>query len=143
MNKVQIRDRLVEHLQILLDRWTAENRPVECYMENTDELDVDKAPDTFMCFHIDWEYTRQINIANNPDHRYYGAVVIILLGKIGTGTRDRLILEDEITEHFKFKALGGVQLKEPTPSTAPGRSEKHDGWHSATVTFPFFADSNA
>lgn len=143
MNKAQIRNTLVAHLDLLLDQWTSEGRPVECHMENAGDIDLATAPDTFMCFHIDWAYTKQINIANNPDHRYYGDVVIILFGKIGTGTLDRLTLEDEITEHFKFRNLGGVQLKEPTPSGAPGRSEKRDGWHAITVTFPFFADSNA
>lgn len=142
MNKVGIRDVLVNHLEVLLGRWNAEGRGIFCAMENADDLDLSKVGDQFMCFHIDWLGTDQKNVAEKPDKRYYGDVVIILLGKTGTGTRSRIILEDEISEHFEFKALGGVHTREPTPSTAPGRSEKHDGWHSMTVTFPFFADSD-
>lgn len=143
INKVEIRDILTARMKVLLDLWVTQARPMECFMENGDEIDLSKVPDEFICFHIDWLATTQKNIAENPDHRYYGDVVIILFGKVGTGTRKRLGLEDEISEHFKFKMLSGVQLQQPTPSTASGRSEKHDGWHSMTVTFPFFADSNS
>lgn len=142
MNKVQIRDALVAHMELLIERWKAENRPLRVEMENQDDIDMNNMPDIFACFHIVWDEVTQKNVAENPDHRYYGDVVIILMGKKGTGTRSRLILEDEITEHFKFKALGGVHTRHPTPSAAPGRSEEHDGWHSMTVAFPFFADSN-
>jgi hypothetical protein len=127
---------------VLMDKWAAEGKPLHVEMENQDDIDMNNIPDTFLCFHIAWGEVTQKNVAENPDHRYYGDVVIILMGKKGTGVRDRLLLEDEITEHFKFKALGGVQTQHPTPSTAPGRSEAHDGWHSMTVSFPFFADSN-
>lgn len=142
MRKVDIRDRLVAHMSVLLDQWKVEGRGIECHFENQEDLDLNKVADQFIVFFLNWNPTRQKNVAENPDVRYYGDVVIMLFGKSGTGTRDRLILEDEISEHFKFKALSGVTTKEPTPSTAPGRSEKHEGWHSATVTFPFFADSD-
>lgn len=143
MKKVDVRDRLVAHLQVLLDLWESEGRGMYCDMENSGTLDLNNVGDEFMCFHIDWGTTKQKNIAEKPDHRYHGDVVILLFGKEGSGTRNRLILEDEISDHFKFKALGGVQLREPTPSGAPGRLESHDGWSSSTVTFPFFADSNS
>jgi hypothetical protein len=142
MNKVQIRTKLVQHLEVLLAKWESEGRSMFVDTENQEELDLTTVGDKFMVFHIEWTDTVQKNVAENPDHRYYGDVVIILFGKVGTGTVDRLALEDEITEHFKFKQLGGVQLKEPTPGGA-GRPEKRSGWHSITVSFPFFADSNA
>jgi hypothetical protein len=143
VNKVQIRDAIVGHLEVLLQSWETAGNGIFCDMENSGTLDLGTVGDEFLCFYIAWSTTKQTNIASNPDHRYYGDVVILIFGKDGTGTRKRLGLEDEISEHFKFKALGGVQLREPTPSTAPGRFEQHQGWSSSTVTFPFFADSNS
>ncbi len=143
MNKVQIRDALVGHLETLLAQWDTEDRSITCVMDNQDDLDLTTVGSEFMCFDIAWYGTKQTNVAENPDHRYYGDVIMILFGKVGTGTRSRLVREDEITEHFKFKALGGVTVQPPTLGTAPDRHEKHDGWDSTTVAFPFFADSHS
>jgi hypothetical protein len=143
MNRVEIRAALVTHLKVLLDRWQSEGRPMKCEMENTGDIDLINAPELFMCFHIDWYGATQINIAEKPDTRYYGDAVIVLFGKIGAGTVSRLSLEDEIAEHFQFKVLSGVHVREATPGAAPGRSAKHPEWHAMTVMFPFFADSNA
>lgn len=141
MNKVDIRDAIVAHLQTLLDRWEAENRPMYVEMDNQD-IDLEGVGDQFMVFDIAWTGTKQKNVAENPDVRYYGDIFVILFGKIGSGTRDRMLLEVEISEHFKFKALAGVQTREPTPGVAPGRPGNIEGWHAITVKFPFFADSD-
>jgi hypothetical protein len=66
-------------------------------------------------------------------------MTIILCSKIGLGIRSRLALMDELTELFKFKVLGGLHVQVPTP----GRSQERDGWHSAVLAIPFFADSNS
>jgi len=139
VNKVQIRDALVAHMEVLADMWKAEGRPLHIELDNQDDIDLSNMAETFVIFSIEWDGSAQKNVAWNPDHRYYGTVFIILMGKKGTGTRNRLMLEDEITDHFKFKALGGVHVNEPG---APGSPEAHDGWHAITVSFPFFADSN-
>lgn len=142
MNKVEIRDALAGHFDVLMNQWKVEGRDLPVQDDNVEEIDLNLVGDEFLVFYIDWNATVQKNIAENPDHRYYGDVVIMLFGKKGTGTRKRTLLEDEISEHFKFKSLGGVTVGVPTPGTGTGRSEKHDGWHAITVKFPFFADSN-
>lgn len=141
MNKVEIRDAIVAHLEVLLDQWKAKGIEMYVEMENND-VDLNAVGDQFMNFHIDWTASSQKNVAFNPDVRYYGDIFVMLFGKTGSGTRDRMLLEVDVIEHFQFKALGGVQLKEPTPGVAPGRSGNGAGWHAITVKFPFFADSD-
>lgn len=141
MNKVEIRDTIVTHLNVLIDQWAAKGINMYVEMDNQD-VDLNTVGDQFMCFHIEWSGAKQKNVAFNPDVRYYGDIFVILLGKIGSGVRDRMLLEVDINEHFKFKALGGVHTREPTPGVAPGRSGNGAGWHAITVKFPFFADSD-
>lgn len=141
MNKVEIRDVIVAHLDLLLADWTTRGIEMPVVMDNQD-VDLNSVGDQFMCFHINWSGSSQKNVAFNPDVRYYGDIFVILMGKTGTGTRDRMVIESEVIDHFKFKGLSGVQVKEPTPSAAPGRPGNGAGWHAIAVKFPFFADSD-
>jgi hypothetical protein len=142
MNVVDIRDAIIKHMSLLEAKWQAEGRPLHVELDNQDDIDLNNLPDNFAVLSIDWGEVTQKNVAFNPDERYHGNIVVFLVGKVGTGTRDRLVIQSEIIEHFKFKAFGGVQTRQPQPGRAPGRSEKQSGWHTMTVMFPFFADSD-
>lgn len=141
MNIVEIRDAIVAHLEILLTQWDTEGRAVPVFMENQD-IDLHSVGDEFIYFCIDWRDSAQKNVAFNPDVRYYGDIFVVLMGKNNSGTRNRMVREVEISEHFKFKGLAGVQVEKPTPSAAPGRPGNIAGWHATAVKFPFYADSD-
>lgn len=134
MNKVEMRDALVAHLE---DNFG--HPEIVRFYDNPGEVDLDNVGETFLRVEINFYGARQANIAQYPFFRTYGSITIMLYSKIGTGVRDRLILLDELTELFKFKVLGGLHLQVPTP----GRYKESDGWHSAALAVPFFADSNA
>lgn len=141
MNMFQIRDAIVAHLDLLLDQWEARGLSMFVEMDNKD-VDLNNVGDQFMVFSLEWNGSTQKNVAENPDVRYYGDIFVILFGKTGSGTVDRIKLLDEVMDHFKFKALSGVVVKEPTPTAVPGRSGNVTGWHAIAVKFPFFADSD-
>lgn len=138
MNRVQIRDTLVSHMQTV---WTSHLSAVPVfYKRQHDVIDMMQITgDWFIKFTVIFEHNDQANIDPSPFHRTSGTIAILLFGKEGQSDRTWQQYMDELIDGFKLKALStGLHTKVPTP----GKSEGHDGWCSEELRIPFFADSN-
>jgi hypothetical protein len=131
----QMRDALVAKLE---DDFVAQHAMTVVY-DNAGEIDLDHVTSPFLNVSFTFYGAVQSCLGESPFHRTHGSMRIILMSKSGTGLRERLVLMDALTELFKFQVLGGLHVQVPTP----GRTAEQNGWHSATLLVPFFADSNA
>lgn len=140
MNRVTIRDLLVTRMEA---QWSHKATTPIFYKRQQDSIDLEELTtlgvDKFIKFTVLFDTNEQISLGKAPLSRLYGNLDITLFAKEGSSERDQQVLLDELTEIFKFQALGsGLHTRVPTP----GRSEEHDGWCSQTLRVPFFADSN-
>jgi hypothetical protein len=139
MNRVEMRDLLVAHMD---DNWSHGSTVPVFYLRQHATIDLDQLATPsivgFIKFSVVFENAEQMSLGESPEHRLHGTLEIMLFVKEGSSERESQGFFDELTELFKFKALGrGLHTKTPTP----GRSEEHDGWCSQTLRVPFFADS--
>lgn len=140
MNRVGIRDLLVQHMET---GWTHKATIPVFYVRQYGSIDLEQVATLgvgrFVKFSVIFERNDQMDLGVSPFHRLSGTLELVLFGKEGSSDRETQGYLDELTDLFKFKALGsGLHTKTPTP----GRSEEHDGWCSQTLRVPFFADSN-
>lgn len=132
-NRTTIRDRLIEEVT---EMWPDSSVVVK--YENTGAIQLDTMPRLWAYVYIKFDDTQQVNIAYQPDRRYYGGLNIRLCIKEGEGTRELLKLADKLEAHFGFKTLDGIHLGVPNTEEV----KAPPGWYWVETGVPFFADSN-
>lgn len=131
----QARDLIVAGLEAA---WShAPSTPI--YYENTTQIDLATAPDTFLKAAIHWNGNEQVSVERAPITRAHGTLAITVAVKKTTGTRLALTYLDELIAALQFKSFGGVRMLVPRP----GNEVTRDGWFSIDLRTNFYADSNS
>jgi hypothetical protein len=133
--EVEIRAQLVA----AMDAFEALYPEIPVEYQNVESIDLDNAPDVFVCFHVLFNFSRQANIAPSPFKRRYGRVRATCFVKENLGSVKAMNVLAAIEQIFEFQTLGGTHLE----CAVPGGEGADKGWYSRTVSIPFFADSNA
>lgn len=132
MTLVQIRDTIVAQLESVI---TSMGIPV--FYENAVEIDLTNVGDYFLECEINFDGADQATIDPAPIQRNYGTLVVTMSARQTKGKRQLLSYADTVSEGFRFKHLGGVQMQ----AASVGSERLMPGWYSMELRIPFYADT--
>ena len=133
MTLVQIKEALTAKV---LDLWVGQ--PMELAYENVESIDITDHPQGVVRFIIDWDGSKQANLAENPFHRKFGQAVFQIFLPVNSGNKKAYAVVDYLIANLGFKDLGALHLQTPSP----GKAVTRNGWYSIELRIPFYNDSN-
>lgn len=130
MTYTEARDLLAARIKAVLD---TDLPTLTAYWENTTVVDLTTAPDQFVVISIEFDFSSQATVNDNPIDRVAGVVGLRIMTRQGKGTRSAMQLCDIFNAGLRHRDLGGVTTKSPVF----GPNEEIKGWLADEFAIPF------
>lgn len=110
--------------------------PLVVEYDNRQLVDYSTQTNPFLCVEVKFIEGEQADLSSAPIHRYYGVLLLVAKGKVGSGTAKLLTLLDHFHPLLQRGSFGMTRTHMATFAPA----KEADGWLGIGVVIPFRAD---
>lgn len=140
MGKEAIRQAIVTKIEALRSGYTdaAITGPLIVEYDNNLIVDTQKQSEPWMCVNIKFISAEQMELSDNPHHRFMGQIEIAGVQKEGSGSAAANRITDYFYPRLHRTAFGPVR----TYMADTGPMHPHVGWCYYPMLIPFWSDQN-
>ena len=126
---VQARDAIVTHVATQLATQLPTTKIV---WDNTENVDISSVGNRFVQVEVDFDDAVQATVGADASEQVLGVISFRVFAKVGTGTRETLVLFDVLRDIVAFRDISNISVG----VARPGPKQEHKGW----VSWDFYAD---